>query len=88
MQDLIFKVEKMFKLTDAGGLKAFVDVSINNSLVIKGVRVVEGRKGIFVSMPKEKGKDDRWYDQVVCKSAGVYDELSRHVLEHYQNDMN
>ena len=52
----VFKVEKMFRLPDAGALKAFVDVSVNDALVIKGIRVVDGKKGLFVSMPKEQGR--------------------------------
>ncbi|MBF0485229.1 MAG: septation protein SpoVG family protein [Candidatus Omnitrophica bacterium] len=88
MGSISFKVEKMVRLPDAGGLKAFADVSVNDALVIKGVRVVAGKKGIFVSMPQELGKDERWYDRVVCKSAGVYEDLSRLVIEYYQNNSN
>lgn len=80
-----FKVEKMYRLPDAGNLKAFADVSVNDALIIKGVRVVSGKKGIFVSMPQEQGKDQRWYDQVVCKSTAVYEGLTDAVIEHYQS---
>ena len=84
MKNLMFKVEKMYRLPDAGSLKAFVDVSINDALVIRGVRIVEGKKGCFISMPSEQGKDSKWYDQVVCKSAAIFDELSSVVLGEYQ----
>jgi stage V sporulation protein G len=83
MNTVIFKVEKMFCLPDAGRLKAFADVGVNGALIIKGVRVVEGRTGRFVSMPQEQGKDNRWYDQVVCTSAAVYEQLSVCVLQYY-----
>jgi stage V sporulation protein G len=85
MSNIQFTVEKMFCLPDAGKLKAFADVGVNDALVIKGVRVLEGKKGLFVSMPQEQGKDSKWYDQVVCKSAGIYGELSDKVIEHYKN---
>lgn len=84
MQEIKFKVEKMYRLPDAGNLKAFADVSVNDALVIKGVRVIEGKKGVFVSMPQEQGKDNRWYDQVVCKSTEIYEGLTDVVIEHYQ----
>ena len=48
------------------------------------VRVLDGKKGLFVSMPQEQGKDNKWYDQVVCKSAGVFEEISDRVLAHYK----
>jgi stage V sporulation protein G len=84
MKKLMFKVEKMYRFPDAGSLKAFVDVSINDALVIRGVRIVEGKKGCFISMPSEQGKDSKWYDQVVFKSAAIFDELTSVVLGEYQ----
>jgi len=85
MSNIQFSVEKMFCLPDTGKLKAFADVAVNDALVIKGVRVLDGKKGLFVSMPQEQGKDNKWYDQVVCKSASLYEELSAKVIEHYKN---
>ena len=85
MASLNFCVEKMYRLADTGALKAFADISINDVIVIKGLRVVDGKKGMFVSMPQEQGKDNRWYDQVVCKSASLYEEISDKVIEHYKN---
>jgi stage V sporulation protein G len=84
MNGITFKVEKMFCLPDAGKLKAFADISVNEVLIIRGVRILEGKKGLFVSMPQEQGKDNKWYDQVVCKSAGIYETLSQTVIEHFQ----
>ena len=84
MNQINFTVEKMFRLPDAGKLKAFADVSVNDALVIRGVRVLEGKKGLFVSMPQEQGKDNKWYDQCVCKSASVYENFSSVVVNHYQ----
>jgi stage V sporulation protein G len=80
---LEFKVERMFKLPDAGNLKAFADVSVNDALVIKGVRVMEGKKGLFISMPQEQGKDSKWYEQVVCKTAKVHEDLSEAVIDYH-----
>ncbi|MBF0619681.1 MAG: septation protein SpoVG family protein [Candidatus Omnitrophica bacterium] len=79
-----FKVEKMYRLPDAGSLKAFADVSVNNTLVIKGLRVVDGKKGLFVSMPQEQGKDQKWYDQVLCKSAETHEEIASVVIDEYK----
>jgi stage V sporulation protein G len=83
MNAITFQVEKMFCLPDAGKLKAFADISVNDALVIKGVRLLEGKKGYFVSMPQEQGRDSKWYDQVVCKSASLYETLSETVINHF-----
>jgi len=81
---LDFKVSKMFCLADAGSLKAFADISVNDALVIKGLRVVEGKKGLFVTMPREQGKDSKWYDQVSCTSTDIFDDIASKVLMEYQ----
>lgn len=79
-----FTVEKMFRLPEAGSLLAFADVACDDALVIRGVRVLKGTKGMFVSLPQEQGKDNKWYDQVVCKRADVYEALAREVLTYYR----
>lgn len=80
---MLFSVDKMFILPDAGSVKGFVDVTIADMLVIRGVRIIDGEKGLYVSMPQEQGKDNKWYDQVICKNAEVYAELSAVVLGEY-----
>jgi stage V sporulation protein G len=73
----------MYRLPDAGNLRAFVDVSVDDALIIRGVRVLKGTKGLFVSLPREQGKDSKWYDQVVCKRADTLEALAKCVLEEY-----
>ena len=78
------KVLKIFRLADAGNLKAFADITVNDALVIKGLRVMDGKKGLFVTMPREQGKDSKWYDQVSCTSAEIFDDIAGKVLKEYQ----
>ena len=63
-----------------GSLKAFCDVAVGNLLVIRGVRVVEGRAGPFVSMPRQQNKDGKWYDSIVPLSKPMWTDMSRLVL--------
>jgi len=58
------EVVRINRLDSEGAVKAFCDISLFDSLVIKGLRVVNGKKGLFVGMPRELGKDGRWYDTV------------------------
>ncbi|NLE64825.1 MAG: hypothetical protein GX606_02790 [Elusimicrobia bacterium] len=86
METITFKVDRMFRLEDAGTLKAFADLSVNDALVIRGVRVISGKKGLFVCLPREQGKDNKWYDQVVMKDARLHEKMSSAVLAHYQGE--
>ena len=44
--DLKLQVSRLHKLEGASSTKAFCDLSILDSLVIKGLRVVQGEKGL------------------------------------------
>lgn len=44
--------------------KAFVDLTLDDTLIIKGLTLVEGKNGLFLSFPSTKGKDGKYYDSV------------------------
>lgn len=77
-------VERVFLVHNGKGLKAFADIVVNDSLLIKGFRVVEGKTGtLFVSMPREKSKDGRWYENVRCLNHALRDQISSEILKMY-----
>ncbi|MBN1527096.1 MAG: SpoVG family protein [Candidatus Omnitrophica bacterium] len=80
---LQLEVSKIHKLDGNGATKAFCDLSVLKSFVIKGLRVVEGEKGLFVSMPREQGRDGKWYNTVIPLNREVKDEIEKLVLEAY-----
>jgi len=82
-EDLKVSVTRLHKLDGTGSTKAFCDISIFDSFVINGLRVVAGEKGLFVSMPREEGKDGKWYNIVMPLKREVKDEIERIVLEAY-----
>lgn len=77
------KVIKIHRLTVDSRVKAFVDLGINDLLLIKGIRIVKGKKGLFVSMPVEKGKNERWYERVQCLNQDIRSLIAQKVLEAY-----
>jgi stage V sporulation protein G len=81
--DLKVEVSRIHKLDGSGSTKAFCDISILDSLVINGLRIVEGKDGLFVSMPREKGKDGKYYNTVIPLKREVKDEIEKLVLEAY-----
>ena len=82
-ESLKMAVCRLHKLDGSSSTKAFCDLAISDSFVIKGLRVVEGEKGVFVSMPREEGRDGKWYNTVVPLSKEVKEEVDRLVLEAY-----
>ena len=86
MDSINLKVARLHRFETDGAMKAFADVVINDALVIKGLRVVEGKKGVFVSMPQQQGKDRKWYDTVLPLTPEVRDEITRVILEAYKGE--
>lgn len=44
--------------------KAFIDLTIDDTLVIKALTLVEGKNGLFLSFPSTKGKKGKYYNSV------------------------
>lgn len=48
---------KIDRLVKGGSTKAIASVTLDSWYVVKGLRVVDGKKGLFVSMPQESYMD-------------------------------
>ena len=84
MEDCAISVSRIYKLESDSKLKAFADVSLSG-IVVKGFSVVDGSKGLFVSMPRHQGKDGKWYNTVYPSTKELKDQLSEAVLEAYKS---
>jgi stage V sporulation protein G len=78
----MIEVARLHKLENGSALKAFVDVVIDRVLV-KGLRIVEGKNGLFITMPQAQGKDGKWYPTAMLLDEGLKEELEKTVLEAY-----
>jgi stage V sporulation protein G len=43
-------------------LKAFVSITLNDSFVIRGLKIIHGNSGLFVAMPSRKRPDGQHQD--------------------------
>ena len=77
-------VQQLVRLNGKSTVKAICDVIIDHRFLVKGVRVVEGKQGIFVSMPRQQGKDGKWYDSVTALTGEAKADVSRAVLRAYE----
>lgn len=63
----MLEVARLCKLDGDSALKAFADVIVAEQVLVKGVRVVEGKNGLFVSMPQNQGKEGDFEE--FCKQS-------------------
>lgn len=70
--------------------RAFASVTFDDCLVVTGITVIEGQKGLFVSMPQTKGKDadgkDKYFDIVFPTSKEGRQAITDAVLEAYNKE--
>jgi len=57
MESANLEVVRLYRLDGESKTKAFVDVAIGD-FIVKGIRVLQGQKGLFLGMPQDKAK--RW----------------------------
>jgi stage V sporulation protein G len=78
------EVSRMYRMEGEKSLKAFVDLAIDNSFIVKGLRIVSGKNGLFVGLPRQQGKDGKWYESVVAINEEVKNRLNEVVLKAYE----
>ena len=54
--------EVNINLRDEEKLKAFVNITFDDVFVVRGLKVIQGRSGLFVCMPSRKLKDGSYKD--------------------------
>jgi len=81
--NLEIQVQRMYRFESDRPLKAFADIIVNDALLIKGIKVLEGKDGLFVSMPQEQAKDRKWYDSVRCLTTESREQITKVVLAVY-----
>jgi stage V sporulation protein G len=81
-----YEVKRLVTFEGEGTLKAICDLEVGGVLLVKGLRVVEGKNGLFASMPRHQGKDQKWYDSVLALTKETKEGISRAVLDAYQQE--
>ena len=79
------EIAQIRRLEGDGKTKAFCDISVSGFL-IKGFRVVDGKRGLFVGMPRRQGKDGKWYEIVSLPDEESRTSLSGLILEAYASE--
>ena len=66
-------------------LKAFASITIDNAICITGFRIVEGKLGLFVSMPQSKDNEGEYLDVAFPITKEAREEIQDAVLDAYDD---
>ena len=82
---------KIDRVVNSGSVKAIASVSLDGMFVVKNLKVMDGRKGLFVSMPQESftGKDGqkKYSNTFFALTNSAKLELQESVLQAYQQQI-
>lgn len=65
--------------------KGFASLELDEKIVIKNLRIVDGDKGLFVAYPSHYSeKDNKYYEDVYPLNAETRETIQNKVLEEYE----
>ena len=69
-------------------LKAFVSIVLDDCFVISDVKIINGPKGLFVSMPSKRRKDGTFRDVAHPLNSSTRNRMEEQILECYRSEVN
>lgn len=74
---------KIGSIKPEGALKATASVNINRAFAVRGIRLIEGSKGLFAAMPSRKNQNGEYQDICFPITADARKALQNAVIEAY-----
>lgn len=78
------KIVRVSKVEDSR-VKASATIVVGDSIMIHGIRVIQGENGLFLSMPSRKDKTGKFVDIVHPVSVEMRDAILNAILEELKN---
>lgn len=75
---------KVYPAKDSGKLKAYATIVFENCFIVRDLKVIEGDKGYFVSMPSRRRKDGTFRDIVHPLDSDTRQMVEEHIIKEYQ----
>lgn len=68
-------------------LKAYASITFDDAFVVRNLKVIQGKKGLFVSMPNRKTKDGEYKDVAHPVNNEMRDSIEAQVLDAYNSKL-
>ena len=78
----VVRVVRLYRFGEvAGPMRGFCDLQFNQDFIITGFKIVEGIQGLFVGMPGDGDKNERYYGQRHSHFVLLSDEIKFQIRE-------
>jgi len=74
-------------LRDEEKLRGFANVTFDNAFVVRGMKIIQGTSGYFVSMPSRKRPDGTHQDIAHPVNRDMRRSIEKAVLEAYEEEL-
>lgn len=74
-------------LRDDDKLKAFASITLDNMIVIRGLKIIEGSSGTFIAMPSRQRKDGTYQDMAHPINKETREWLETQVVVAYKEEV-
>ncbi len=68
-------------------LKAFASVTFDECFVVRGLKVIQGNKGLFVAMPSRRRPDGTFQDIAHPINSSMREQIEQAVIGEYENEL-
>ena len=75
-------------LRNESKLKGFANITFDESFVVRGLKIINGEKGLFVSMPSKKRSDGTFQDIAHPINSNTRRMIEEKVLKAYYDEVN
>ena len=75
------------KVEKEGKMKAVVSITIDEEFVVHDIKVIEGDKGLFITMPSRKAADGEYRDIAHPINSDTRERIQTLILQKYQETM-
>jgi stage V sporulation protein G len=69
-------------------LKSFASITFDDCFVVRGLKVINGSQGYFVSMPSRRRKDGSYQDLAHPINNDMRKKIEDHVLDAFESELN
>jgi stage V sporulation protein G len=69
-------------------LKAFASITFDDCFVVRGLKIINGSQGYFVSMPSRRRKDGSYQDLAHPINNDMRKKIEDRVLDSFESELN
>jgi stage V sporulation protein G len=80
----VFSSVRIHLLKSEDKVKALASCLVGNAIMVTGIKVVDGKFGLFISMPQRKNAGGEYTDIAFPTSKEMREELQRLIVDEFE----